>query len=83
MLSKYKYISRIKLSFVIKHILCEINPGPAEALSLKNSLDPDQLASEEANWSGSALFVIQYMNLYEKHGSSNLSGWQLDVGVTS
>ena len=23
-----------------------------------NSVDPDQLASEEANWSGSALFVI-------------------------
>ena len=24
-----------------------------------NSEDPDQLASDEANWSGSALFVIQ------------------------
>ena len=24
-----------------------------------NSVDPDQLASEEANWSGSALFVIK------------------------
>ena len=23
-----------------------------------NSVDPDQLASEEANWSGSALFAI-------------------------
>ena len=30
-----------------------------------NSVDPDQLASEEANWSGSALFVIQYVNLYQ------------------
>ena len=29
-----------------------------------NSVDPDQLASEEANWSGSALFGITYMNLY-------------------
>ena len=28
-----------------------------------NSVDPDQLASEEANWSGSALFAIKYMNL--------------------
>ena len=28
------------------------------------NVDPDQLASEEANWSGSALFVIQYVNLY-------------------
>ena len=25
---------------------------------LANSVDPDQLAFEEANWSGSALFVI-------------------------
>ena len=25
---------------------------------LANTVDPDQLASEEANWSGSALFVI-------------------------
>ena len=25
---------------------------------MTNSADPDQLASEEANWSGSALFVI-------------------------
>ena len=28
-----------------------------------NSVDPDQLASEEANWSGSALFVIKYVNI--------------------
>ena len=28
---------------------------------LANSVDPDQLASEEANWSGSALFVIKYI----------------------
>ena len=26
---------------------------------LANSVDPDQLASEEANWSGSSLFVIK------------------------
>ena len=29
---------------------------------LANSVDPDQLASEEANWSGSALFVIKHVN---------------------
>ena len=46
------------------------------------SVDPDQLASEEANWSGSALFVIKYLNLYEQLGSSNLIGWKLEVGVT-
>ena len=30
-------------------------------LTFANSVDPDQLASEEANWSGSALFVIKYV----------------------
>ena len=39
-----------------------------------NSVDPDQLASEEANWSGSALFTIKYVNLYQQPGSSNLIG---------
>ena len=28
-----------------------------------NSVDPDQLASSEANWSGSALFDIKSVNL--------------------
>ena len=49
--------------------------------ALANSVDPDQLASSEANWSGSALFVIQYENLYQQPGSSNLIGWKLEVGV--
>ena len=48
-----------------------------------NCVDPDQLASEEAIWSGSALFVIQYENLYQQSGSSNLIGWKLEVGVAS
>ena len=50
---------------------------------LANSVDPDQLASEEANWSGSALFVIKYVYLYQQSGSSNLIGWKLEVGVVS
>ena len=50
---------------------------------LANSVDPDQLASSEANWSGSALFVIQDVNLYQQPGSSNLTGWKLEVGVAS
>ena len=50
---------------------------------LANSVDPDQLASEETNWSGSALFVIQYVNLYQQPGSSNLIGWKLEVGVAA
>ena len=49
---------------------------------LANSVDPDQLASEEANWSGSALFVIiKYVNFYQKPKSSKLVGWKLEVGV--
>ena len=48
-----------------------------------NSVDPDQLASEEANWSGSALLAIQYLNLYQQPGSSKLIGWKLEVGGAS
>ena len=48
-----------------------------------NSVDSDQLASEEANWSGSALFTIQYVNLYQQSRSSNLIGWKLEVRVAS
>ena len=50
---------------------------------LANSVDPDQLASEEANWSGSALFVIKYVNFNQKPRSSNLIGWKLEVGLAS
>ena len=42
-----------------------------------NSVDPDQLAS------GSALFAIQCVNLYQQSGSSNLIGWKLEVGVAT
>ena len=41
-------------------LLLQITTSPV----LSNSVDPDQLASEEANWSGSALFVIKYVNFY-------------------
>ena len=40
-------------------------------LFLANSVDPDQLASSEANWFESALFVIKYVNLKQKPWSSN------------
>ena len=46
-----------------------------------NSEDPDQLASEEANWCGSALFAFKYVNLYHQSGSNNLIGWKLEMGV--
>ena len=51
--------------------------------SFANSVDPDQLASSEANWSGSALFAVKYVNLYQQPGSSNLIGWKLEKGVAS
>ena len=41
-----------------------------------NSADPDQLASEEANLSGPALFAMTHVNLYEQSGSSSLIGWK-------
>ena len=55
------------------------NPSPADpryAPAFANSEDPDLLASEEANWSVSALFVIKYLNLYQQPRSSNLIGWK-------
>ena len=56
-----------------------INPSPAEPRypAFANSVYSDQLASEEANWSGSALFANKYMNLYQQSGSNNLTGWNL------
>ena len=45
---------------------------------LANSVD-----SEEANWSGSTLFAIKYVNLCQQPESSNLIGWKLEVGVAS
>ena len=50
---------------------------------LANSVDPDQLASDEANWSGPALFAIKNVNLKQQSWSSNLIGWKLEVGVAS
>ena len=45
------------------------------------AINPCLAQPEEANWSGSVLFVIQYVNLYQQTGSSNLIGWKLEVGV--
>ena len=50
------------------------NPCPAEPGYALQSVDPDQLAFEEANQSGSALFVIQHVDLYQQSGLSNLIG---------
>ena len=84
-----KLNTRIKLNVQNGHaysyILTKLNPGPAEpgyTLPLE-TVDADQLASEEANWSGSALFAIKYVNLYQQPGTSNRIGRQLEVGVAS
>ena len=47
------------MNIILNTSLAETRIYPAFA----NSVDPDQLASEEANWSGSALFAIKYVNL--------------------
>ena len=61
-----------------------LNPSLAEQdMPCLSSVDPDQLASSEANWSGSALFVIKYVSFYQNPGSGNLIGWKLEVGVAS
>ena len=41
------------------------------------------MASEETNLSGSALFAIKYVNLKQQSGSSNMTGWKIEVGVAS
>ena len=66
-------------------ISISINPSLAEQDMpyLSKQCRSDQLASEEANWSGSALFVIKYVNFYQKPESSNLTGWKLEVAVAS
>ena len=66
-------LTGLKLTILLLNTTCSV---------LANSVDPDQLASE-ANWSGSALFVIKYLNFYQKPSSSNLIGWKLEVGLAS
>ena len=40
-----------------------------------NSVDPDQMASEDDIWSGSTLFVILFVNLNENIIWCNLIDW--------
>ena len=50
------------------------NPVPLQPrfALFANSVDPDQMASSEANWPESALLVIKYVTLYNQPGSCNL-----------
>ena len=51
-----KYFSYFCLTLLLLNTTCPV---------LANSVDPDQLASDEANWSGSILFAINYVNIYQ------------------
>ena len=50
----FRYSTHKSLTFLLLNTKCPV---------IANSVDPDQLASEETNWSGSALFAIKYVNL--------------------
>ena len=65
---------------LVRYLGMAFNPCPAEPgmSCLCKQCNLDQLSSEEANWSGFALFAIQYLNLYQQPGSSNLIGWKLE-----
>ena len=52
----YKYIYWMPFVFNQEGMLTLLLLNTCHVLA--NSVDPDQLASEEANWSGSALSVI-------------------------
>ena len=47
---------------VFKQIYSFENSMKPDINSLVNIVDPDQLASEEASWSGSTLFSMQHVN---------------------
>ena len=60
---EYKVFVKIYvLFFIFQRTLTLVLLSP-DIPCFANSVDPDQLASEEANWSGSALFAIKYANL--------------------
>ena len=74
---------------VLRQLLLNICLHPQSTYPIMLNLDmtclckPDLLASEDVIWSGSALFDINYVNLYQKPGSSNLIGWKLEKGVAA
>ena len=81
------YYFYLPLYFQRKTISCELS-WPSSCWTricpaFANSVDPDQLASSEANWSGCTLFAIKYVNLYQQCGLSNLIGWKLEMGMAS
>ena len=77
------YIITVPKILVQYNLTFKPSPAEPEYSVIANSVDPHQLTSEEANWSGSALFAIKYVNLYQQPGSSDLIGWKLEMGVAS
>ena len=76
------YLQNIKRIALFVHSLlqqCEHNLTLIQLFTttptFANSVDPDQMASEEAIWSGSTLLVIQFVNLNENIIWCNLIGW--------
>ena len=64
--TKISPLYKIAKTKKIYQMVCSLNPCSAEPRicpAFANSVDPDQLASEEANWSWYALFAIQYLNI--------------------
>ena len=57
-----KYLTMWLVCFNVINQLTLVLLNPDMSI-FANSVDPDQLASEEANWSGSALLAIEYVNL--------------------
>ena len=56
-LSRPMELSKKALTLLLLNTTCPV---------LANIVDPDQLASEEAIWSWSALLVIKFVNFYKK-----------------
>ena len=67
LLNLYSIVAGIWSKNLVCLTLVLLNPDMS---FFANSVDPDQLASEEANWSGSALLAIVYVNSYQQSGSS-------------
>ena len=61
----------------------QFNPSPAEPGYILPLQTVYIRISWLLNWSGSALFAIKYLTLYQQSGSSNLIGWKLEMGVAS
>ena len=68
-LAGWNTLIKIHLTLLLLNTTCPV---------LANNVDRDQLAFEEANWSGSSLFVIEYVTFHKKPGCL-----KLQVGVAS